>query len=61
MRGGFAARMTGRRKLGGQNKLPRIVNDPDLIAALQSFAEPYGEAGDAAPNVISTGADRREA
>ena len=46
MRGGFAAWMTGRRKLGGQNKLPRIVNDPDLIAALQSFAEPYREVGE---------------
>ncbi|MYE58836.1 MAG: GH3 auxin-responsive promoter family protein, partial [Alphaproteobacteria bacterium] len=42
--GGFAAWMKSRGKLGGQNKVPRIVNDRDLFAALQAFADAYGEA-----------------
>ena len=41
--GGFAAWMKSRGKLGGQNKVPRIVNDRALFAALQAFAEAYGE------------------
>ena len=40
--GGFAAWMKSRGKLGGQNKVPRIVNDRDLFAALQAFADTYG-------------------
>ena len=42
--GAFAAWMKSRGKLGGQNKVPRIVNDPELFAALRGFAESYGEA-----------------
>ncbi len=41
--GGFAAWMKSRGRLGGQNKVPRIVNDRELFAALQAFAEAYGE------------------
>ncbi len=40
--GGFAAWMKSRGKLGGQNKVPRIVNDRALFAALQAFADGYG-------------------
>ena len=43
--GGFAAWMKSRGKLGGQNKVPRIVNDPELFAALQAFADAYGHKG----------------
>ena len=39
--GGFAAWMKSRGKLGGQNKVPRIVNDGDLFAALRSFVDTY--------------------
>ena len=41
--GGFAAWMKSRGKLGGQNKVPRIVNDRELFAALRRFADAYGE------------------
>ena len=40
--GAFAAWMKSRGKLGGQNKVPRIVNDPELFAALRNFADGYG-------------------
>ena len=40
---GSAAWMKSRGKLGGQNKVPRIVNDRELFAALQAFADGYGE------------------
>ena len=43
--GGFAAWMKSRGKLGGQNKVPRIVNDHALFATLQAFTDEYGEAG----------------
>ncbi|MDD9992556.1 MAG: GH3 auxin-responsive promoter family protein [Rhodospirillales bacterium] len=43
--GGFAAWMKSRGKLGGQNKVPRIVNDPDLFAGLIQFADGCGEHG----------------
>jgi hypothetical protein len=36
--GGFAAWMKKRGKLGGQNKVPRIVNDTALFADLRQFA-----------------------
>ncbi len=39
--GGFAAWMKGRGKLGGQNKVPRIVNDELLLADLRAFAETH--------------------
>ena len=41
--GGFAAWMKSRGKLGGQNKVPRIVNDRGLFAALRRFADAYDE------------------
>ena len=41
--GAFAAWMKSRGKLGGQNKVPRIINDRDLFAALRRFADAYGE------------------
>ena len=41
--GGFAAWMKSRGRLGGQNKVPRIVNDRELFAALRVFADAYGE------------------
>ena len=43
--GAFAAWMKSRGKLGGQNKVPRIVNDRELFAALQGFADAYSETG----------------
>ena len=43
--GGFAAWMKSRGKLGGQNKVPRIVNDSELFAALRSFTDSYGKTG----------------
>ena len=38
--------MKSRGKLGGQNKVPRIVNDRELFAGLLQFADTYGEHGD---------------
>ena len=35
--GTFAAWMKHRGKLGGQNKVPRIINDQDLFADLRAF------------------------
>ena len=43
--GAFAAWMKSRGKLGGQNKVPRIINDRELFAALRRFADEYGETG----------------
>jgi hypothetical protein len=37
--GTFAAWMRSRGKLGGQNKVPRVANDPDLFASLRGFSE----------------------
>jgi hypothetical protein len=37
--GGFADWMRQRRKLGSQNKVPRIINEPTLFADLRAFAE----------------------
>jgi hypothetical protein len=37
--GGFAAWMKSRGRLGGQNKVPRIVNDAELFANLRNFAQ----------------------
>ena len=36
--GGFAEWMRRRGKLGGQNKVPRVINDPALLADLLQFA-----------------------
>ena len=45
--GGFAAWMKSRGKLGGQNKVPRIVNDRELFTALRAFADALeGTAGE---------------
>jgi hypothetical protein len=35
--GAFAAWMKSRGKLGGQNKVPRVVTDPALLASLADF------------------------
>ena len=35
--GTFAAWMKSRGRLGGQNKVPRIINDPDLFRNLRDF------------------------
>ena len=43
--GAFAAWMKSRGKLGGQNKVPRIINDRALFDGLRRFAESYGETG----------------
>lgn len=36
--GGFAEWMRRRGRLGAQNKVPRVINDPDLLADLRGFA-----------------------
>ncbi len=36
--GTFNAWMKGRGRLGGQNKVPRVINDPDLFASLRAFS-----------------------
>jgi hypothetical protein len=36
--GGFAAWMKSRGRLGGQNKVPRIINEAELFAGLRKFA-----------------------
>jgi GH3 auxin-responsive promoter len=36
--GGFLAWMEARGKLGGQNKVPRVITDPELLASLRRFA-----------------------
>lgn len=41
--GTFAEWMRARGKLGGQNKVPRVANDPDLFASLRDFAERYAQ------------------
>ncbi len=37
--GTFAAWMKRRGKIGGQNKVPRVITDDDLFRDLRSFAE----------------------
>jgi len=39
--GMFAAWMKSRGKLGGQNKVPRIIKDDELIQSLRHFADTY--------------------
>lgn len=46
--GGFAEWMRRRGRLGAQNKVPRVVADPDLFADLRGFAAEYAELTDAA-------------
>jgi hypothetical protein len=36
--GFFAQWMKARGRLGGQNKVPRVINDSDLFAELQQYA-----------------------
>ena len=43
--GAFAAWMKSRGKLGGQNKVPRIVNDRELFDGLRRFADACGGSG----------------
>jgi hypothetical protein len=46
--GGFAEWMRRRGRLGAQNKVPRVISDPELFADLGEFAAQFGEAhGDA--------------
>ena len=40
--GGFAAWMRARGKLGGQNKVPRAINDAGMFRALRAFADSFG-------------------
>ena len=40
--GGFAAWMRSRGKFGGQNKVPRVINDADGFGALRRFAGAQG-------------------
>jgi hypothetical protein len=35
--GTFAAWMKSRGKMGGQNKVPRVIRDPDLFASLEQM------------------------
>ncbi len=37
--GGFAEWMKSRGKLGGQNKVPRIISSPELFDNLVNFCE----------------------
>ena len=39
--GMFAAWMKSRGKLGGQNKVPRIINDTELLENLRSFSRKF--------------------
>ncbi len=41
--GAFAAWMQRRGKFGGQNKVPRVINDPALLADLLAFARGEGQ------------------
>ena len=43
--GAFAAWMKSRGKLGGQNKVPRVINDRALFAALRRFADERERSG----------------
>ena len=43
--GTFAGWMKSRGKLGGQNKVPRVILDTDLFASLVGAAEPMAKAG----------------
>ena len=39
--GGFVAWMKGRGKLGGQNKVPRVINDAELFGTLRKLAREF--------------------
>jgi hypothetical protein len=39
--GGFAAWMKSRGRYGGQNKVPRIINDREVFAGLRNFAQGF--------------------
>jgi hypothetical protein len=43
--GGFAEWMRRRGRLGGQNKVPRVIADPALFADLRAFAAAFNESG----------------
>jgi hypothetical protein len=40
--GTFERWMASRGKLGGQNKVPRVINDPELLAGLRAFVAEHG-------------------
>jgi len=39
--GGFAEWMQRRGRLGSQNKVPRVIADPELFADLRAFAAEF--------------------
>lgn len=41
--GGFTEWMRGRGRLGGQNKVPRVLTDPDMLASLREAVTPQSE------------------
>lgn len=41
--GSFTEWMRSRGKLGGQNKVPRVLSDPDMLASLRAAAAPHKE------------------
>ncbi|MDJ0948179.1 MAG: GH3 auxin-responsive promoter family protein [Alphaproteobacteria bacterium] len=43
--GSFAAWMKARGRLGGQHKVPRIINDPELFKSLRDFAAGHPDPG----------------
>ena len=47
-RGGFAEWMRRRGRLGAQNKVPRVISDPELFADLRAFAVQFQEEADSA-------------
>ena len=46
--GGFAEWMRRRGRLGAQNKVPRVIADPELFADLRAFAAQFGSVHDGA-------------
>jgi hypothetical protein len=51
--GSFAHWMRDRGKLGGQHKVPRVINDQDLFAELQAFVSRHDLRWDAADEAAS--------
>lgn len=49
--GMFAGWMKSRGKLGGQNKVPRVITDPAQLAGLGDFAESFAKGPDSPPRL----------
>ena len=47
--GGFAEWMRRRGRLGSQNKVPRVIADPELFADLRGFAAEFNASRPRAP------------